>query len=87
MRLLLQAQECWELVDLGYVESDLAVLISMTNAQRIAQATMRNKENKEKFWIHNSVDDSIFSKSQALVLQNRPGTSLNLPTKEMTGSK
>jgi hypothetical protein len=62
MRLFLQAQECWEPVDLGYVEPDPAALTAMTNAQRIAQATLRTKENKAKFWIQNSVDDSIFSK-------------------------
>jgi hypothetical protein len=62
MRSFLQAQECWELVDLGYVEPDPATLTAMTNAQRIAQATLRTKENKAKFWIQNSVDDSIFSK-------------------------
>jgi hypothetical protein len=44
------------------VEPDPTVLIAMTNAQRIAQETLRTKENKVKFWIHNSVDDSIFSK-------------------------
>jgi hypothetical protein len=62
MRSFLQAQECWEPVDLGYVEPDPAALTAMTNAQRIAQATLRTKENKAKFWIQNSVDDSIFSK-------------------------
>jgi hypothetical protein len=44
------------------VEPDPTVLSAMTNLQRIAQATQRNKENKAKFWIQNSVDDSIFSK-------------------------
>jgi hypothetical protein len=62
MRSFLQAQECWDLVDLGYVEPDPAALCAMTNPQRIAQATLRNKKNKEKLWIQNSVDDSIFSK-------------------------
>ena len=32
------------------------------NQQRTAQATQRNRESKDKFWIQNSVDDSIFSK-------------------------
>ena len=62
MRSFLQAQECWDPVDLGYVEPYPAALSAMTNPQRIAQATQRNKENKAKFWIQNSVDDSIFSK-------------------------
>jgi hypothetical protein len=62
MRSFPQAQECWDPVDLGYVEPDPAVLSAMTNAQKIAHATQRNKENKAKFWIKNSVDDLIFSK-------------------------
>jgi hypothetical protein len=62
MRSFLQARECWEPVDLRYVEPDPAALSAMTNPQRIAQATLRKKENKAKFWIQNSVDDSIFSK-------------------------
>jgi hypothetical protein len=49
-------------VDDGYVELDPADLSAMTNQQKIAQATQRNRENKDKFWIQNSVDDSIFSK-------------------------
>jgi hypothetical protein len=49
-------------VDLGYLEPDPAALTAITNAQRIAQETLRTKENKAKFWIQNSVDDSIFSK-------------------------
>jgi hypothetical protein len=62
IRSFLQAQECWDPVDLGYVEPDLADLDAMTNQQITAQATQRNIENKAKFWIQNSVDDSIFSK-------------------------
>jgi hypothetical protein len=62
MRSFLQAQECWDLVDLGYVEPDRTNLSTMTNQQRIAQATQRNRENSAKFWIQNSMDDSIFSK-------------------------
>ena len=62
MRSFLQAQECWDLVDLGYVEADPADLAAMSNTQINAQATQRNRENKAKFWIQNSVDDSIFSK-------------------------
>jgi hypothetical protein len=49
-------------VDLGYVEPDPPDLSTMTNQQRTSQATQRNRENKAKFWIQNSVDDSIFSK-------------------------
>jgi hypothetical protein len=49
-------------VDLGYVEPDPAALSAMNNPQRIAQATLRAKENKAKFWIQNSMDDLIFSK-------------------------
>ena len=62
MRSFLQAQECWDPVDHGYVEPDPADLSAMTNQQKIAQATQRNRENKAKFWIQNYVDDSIFSK-------------------------
>jgi hypothetical protein len=35
-------------MDFGYVEPDPSYLASMTNQQRTAQATQRNKENKEK---------------------------------------
>ena len=49
-------------MDHGYVEPDPTDLSAMTNQQKIAQATQRNRENKAKFWIQNSVDDSIFSK-------------------------
>jgi hypothetical protein len=62
MKSFLQAQECWDPMDHGYVEPDLADLSAMTNQQKIAQVTQRNKENKAKFWIQNYVDDSIFSK-------------------------
>jgi hypothetical protein len=62
MRSFLQAQECWDPVNHGYVEPDPADLSAMTNQQKIAQATQRNRENKAKFWIQNFVDDSIFSK-------------------------
>jgi hypothetical protein len=48
-------------VDLGYVELDPTELVAMTNQQRTTQATLRNKKNKAKLWIQNSVDDSIFS--------------------------
>jgi hypothetical protein len=44
------------------MELDPIDLDAMTNQQRIAQETQRNKENKEKFRIQNLVDDSIFSK-------------------------
>ena len=62
MKSFLQAQECWDPMDHGYVEPDLADLSAMTNHQKISQETQRNRENKAKFWIQNSVDDSIFSK-------------------------
>ena len=62
MRSFLQAQECWDPVDHGYVEPDPADLSAMTNQQKIVEATQINRENKAKFWIQNSVDDSIFSK-------------------------
>ena len=67
MKSFLQAQECWDPVDLGYVEPDPIDLSAMTNQQRIAQATQRNKENKAKLWIQNLVDDSIFSKITGVV--------------------
>jgi hypothetical protein len=62
MRSFLQAQECWDPMDVGYVEPDPADLAAMSNPHRNAQTTQRNIENKAKFWIQNSVDDSIFSK-------------------------
>jgi hypothetical protein len=67
MRSFLQAQECWDPLDLGYVESDPTNLVSMTNQQRTTRETQRNKENKEKLWIQNSVDDSIFQKIIGIV--------------------
>jgi len=54
-------------VDLGYVEPYLADLTAMTNQQRTAHATHRNRENKTKLWIQNSMDDSIFSKITGVV--------------------
>jgi hypothetical protein len=39
----------------------------MTNQHRTNQATQRNRENKEKLWIKNSVDDSIFQKITGVV--------------------
>jgi hypothetical protein len=62
MKSLLQAQEIWDPVDLGYVELDPTDLSAMTNQQRTDEATQKNRENKGKFWIENSMDDSIFSK-------------------------
>jgi hypothetical protein len=67
MRSFLQSQECWDPLDLGYVEPDPTDLAAMTNQQRTTQATQRNRENKEKLWIQNSVDDSIFSKITGVV--------------------
>ena len=60
MRSFLQAHDCWDLVDLGYVELDPTYLVSMKNQERTAQAEQRERENKAKFWIQNSLDDSIF---------------------------
>jgi hypothetical protein len=37
MRSFLQVQECWDLMDHGYVEPDPTDLASMTNAERTAQ--------------------------------------------------
>jgi len=59
-------------VDLGYVEPYLADLATMTNQQRNALATQRNRENKAKFWIQNSMDDSIFSKITGDVTSKQP---------------
>jgi hypothetical protein len=67
MRSFLQEKECWDTMDLGYVEPDPVDLVAMTNQQRTAQATQRNRENKAKLWIQNSVDDSIFSKITSVV--------------------
>jgi hypothetical protein len=39
MKSFLQEQECWDPVDLGYVEPDPIDLVAMTNQQRTAQAT------------------------------------------------
>jgi len=41
----LQAQECWDTVDLGYVEPNPIDLASMTNQHRTSQEAQRNKEN------------------------------------------
>jgi hypothetical protein len=62
MKSFLQAQECWDPVDRGYVEPDPTDLASMTNQKRTTQEKQRKRENNAKFWIQNSVDDSIFSK-------------------------
>jgi hypothetical protein len=67
MRSFLQAQECWDLVDLVYMEPDPTDLASMTNQQRTSQETQRKRENKEKLWIQNSVDDLIFPKITGVV--------------------
>ena len=37
MKSFLQAQECWDPMDLAYVEPDPVDLSTMTNQQRIAQ--------------------------------------------------
>jgi hypothetical protein len=37
MKSFLQAQECWDSMDLGYVQPDPVDLSTMTNQQRIAQ--------------------------------------------------
>jgi hypothetical protein len=69
------------------VEPDPTDLIhhEQTNRELLRQL-QRNKENKAKFWIQNSGFKIMWmtrfsQKSQALVLPNRPGTSLNQPTK------
>jgi hypothetical protein len=67
MRSFLQAQECWDPVHHGYVEPDPTDLEAMNNQQRNAQAEQRKRENKAKFWIQNSMDDSIFSKITGVV--------------------
>ena len=71
MRPFLQEQECWDPVDHGYVEPYLADMSCMTNQQKVAQATQRNREDKTKFWLQNSVDDSIFSKIIGVVTSKR----------------
>jgi hypothetical protein len=86
MRSFLQAQECWEPVDLGYVEPDPAALVchdkSTENCSGNTEETKKIKRNSgfRILWMIR-----FFQKSQALVLPNRPGTFLNLPIKEMTG--
>jgi hypothetical protein len=60
MRSFLQEQDCWDPVDLVYVEPDPTDLVSMKNQERIAQAEQKERENKAKLWIENSLDDSIF---------------------------
>ena len=49
-------------MDLGYVEPYPTDIASMNNQQRTSQEEKRKRENKDKFWIWNSVDDLIFSK-------------------------
>jgi len=51
MRSLLQEQECWDPVDLGYLELDPIALATMTNRERVAQEEQRKRENTTKFWI------------------------------------
>jgi hypothetical protein len=60
------------------VDLDPADPAAMTNQQRTAQATRRNKENKEKFWILNSLDDSIFSKITGIVTSKQAWDILKL---------
>ena len=38
MRSFLQAHECWDPVDLGYVKPDPVELVAMNNQERVAQA-------------------------------------------------
>jgi hypothetical protein len=87
MRSFLQAQECWDPVDHGYVEPDPADLSAMTNQQKLLRQHKETKKIKLNFGFKILWMIQFSQKSQALVLQNRPGTSLNLPIKEMTGSK
>jgi hypothetical protein len=51
MRSFLQAHECWDPMDLGYVELDTADLASINNQERVSHAEQRKIESKEKFWI------------------------------------
>jgi hypothetical protein len=51
MRSFLQAQDCWDPVDHGYVEPDPVDLATMNNQERVAQAEQRKRENKAKLWI------------------------------------
>jgi len=67
MRSFLLSQECWYLLNLGYLEPDLADLVSMTNQQRTTQEIQMNRENKSQLCINNSVDDSIFPKITVFV--------------------
>jgi hypothetical protein len=39
----------------------------MTNKDRVAQEEKRKRENKEKLWFQNSVNDSIFFKITGVV--------------------
>ena len=73
MKSFLQAQECWDPVDHGYVEPDSAELSTMTNQQKIAQATHRNIENKAKFWIQNFVDDYFLENNRRWYFQTGLG--------------
>jgi len=62
MKSFIQAQECQEPVENGFTEAPLIDLNSMKNAYRNYLVELRKKENKARYWIQNSVDDTIFSK-------------------------
>jgi len=62
MKSFLQAQVCWEPMENGFTKPSSTDLNAMTYAQRNFLVEKRKKENKAKYWIQNSVDDSIFSK-------------------------
>ena len=74
-------------MDVGYVELDPTYLAAMTNQQRTAQGTQRNKENKEKLWIQNSVDDLIFSKITGIVTSKQAWDLLKLAYQGNDGVK
>jgi len=78
MKTFLQVEECWEPVENGSLESCQATLQDMTNNQRNRLAKLRKKENKVKFWIHSSVDDSIFPKITRASSAKKPWDILEL---------
>jgi hypothetical protein len=61
--IVLASTRVLELVDLGYVEPDPATLVYHDKcAENFSGNTEEQRQNKAKFWIQNSMDDSIFSK-------------------------
>lgn len=67
----LQAQECWDTLQITYVQPTQEAWVVMTNNQRNATIELRKKEHRAKCWIQNSVDDSIFEKITGAIIEKQ----------------